>query len=218
VKIHQTINGSFQDSILERLHHHIVINMFSNEILDTRHAQILSCLGLRVSAWFIIQPIFSTFQLSSPIFSTTLWMWLGLTHPSITSLPQCVCTHPIDPMGIHFLCCAHGNECMGTHDAIHNTFVIIVWDVGLYIGQEQLHALPLARLDSFCWWIKIVFTKDAIRTVIDIVITNPLHVDLPFQFCTTQGFVISNTTQTKERSYHNQFPTNQFFPLTIELI
>ncbi len=198
MKIYQTINGSFQDSILERLHHHTVISMFSNEILDTHHAQILSCLGTRVGAWFIIRPIFSTFQLSSPIFSTTLWMWLGLAHPSITSLPQCVCTHPIDPMGIHFLCCAHGNECMGTHDAIHNTFVIIVWDVGLYMGQEQLHALPLAKLNSFCWWINIVFNKDAIRTLIDIVITNPLHVDLPPQFCTRICYFQYNSNQRKE--------------------
>jgi hypothetical protein len=44
-------------------------------------------------------------------------------------------------MGIHLLCCAHGNECMGTHDAIHNIFVPIVQDVGLYMGHEQLHAL-----------------------------------------------------------------------------
>jgi len=48
------------------------------------------------------------------------------THPSITSIPQCVCAHPINSMGIHLLRCAHGNERIGTHDAIHNTFVTIV--------------------------------------------------------------------------------------------
>jgi hypothetical protein len=83
-------------------------------------------------------------------------MWLGLTHPSITrppphspQPPKCVCTHPIDPMSVHLLCCAHGNECMGTHDAIHNTFVAIVQNVGLYVGQEQLHALSSTMFDSF---------------------------------------------------------------------
>jgi hypothetical protein len=75
-------------------------------------------------------------------------MWLGLTHPSIASLPQCVCTHTIDPMDIHLLYCAHGNECMRTHDAIHNTFVAIVQDVNLYVRQKQLHALLSAMLDS----------------------------------------------------------------------
>jgi len=52
------------------------------------------------------------FQLSSPIFYTPLHTWLKLTHPSITNIPQCVYTHPIDLMGIHLLCCVHGNECM----------------------------------------------------------------------------------------------------------
>jgi len=56
-------------------------------------------------------------------------MWLKLSHFSITSLPQCVCTHPIGPMGIHFLCYAHGNECIGTHDVVRNTFVVIAQDV-----------------------------------------------------------------------------------------
>jgi len=73
---------------------------------------------------------------------------LKLPHLSIVNLPQCVCTHPIDPMGIHLLCCAHGNECMGTHDAIHNTFATIARDVGFHMGQAQLHALPSTTHNS----------------------------------------------------------------------
>ncbi len=34
-----------------------------------------------------------------------------------------MCTHPINPMDIHFLRYAHGNEHMGTHDGIRNIFV-----------------------------------------------------------------------------------------------
>jgi hypothetical protein len=37
-------------------------------------------------------------------------------------------------MGIHLLHCAHGNERMGTHDAIHNTFAAIAQDVGFHVG------------------------------------------------------------------------------------
>jgi hypothetical protein len=33
-------------------------------------------------------------------------------------------------MGIHLLLCAHDNECTKTHDAIRDTFVAIVQDVG----------------------------------------------------------------------------------------
>jgi len=38
-----------------------------------------------------------------------------------------MCVHtPIDPMGIHLLRYTHGNEHMGTHDAIQDFFVSIV--------------------------------------------------------------------------------------------
>jgi len=50
--------------------------------------------------------------------------------------PQCVCTHPIDPMGIHLLCCAHGKECTGTHDVIYGTFAAIVRDASFHMEQE----------------------------------------------------------------------------------
>jgi hypothetical protein len=42
--------------------------------------------------------------------------------------------HPIDVTGVHFLCHVHGNEHMGTHDAIRNTFVTIAQDVGFHVG------------------------------------------------------------------------------------
>jgi len=37
-------------------------------------------------------------------------------------------------MGIHLLRCAHGNEHIGTHDAIRNTFVAIARDSGFHVG------------------------------------------------------------------------------------
>jgi hypothetical protein len=62
-----------------------------------------------------------------------------------------------------------------------------------------------------------VLTKDGIRTLIDIVITNTTWIDLLPQSCAIQGFVASDATQAKERSYHNQHPIDQFLPLTIEV-
>jgi len=47
-----------------------------------------------------------------------------------------VCTHPIDPMGIYFLRCAHGNERTWTHDVVHDIFVGIVQDANFYVEQE----------------------------------------------------------------------------------
>jgi len=45
-----------------------------------------------------------------------------------------VCAHLIDPMGIHFLHCAHSNKHIGTHDAICDTFVVIARNVDFHMG------------------------------------------------------------------------------------
>jgi hypothetical protein len=131
--------------------------------------------------------------------------------------PWCVCTHPINFMGIHVLCCTHGNECMGTHDVVHDTFAVIARDVGFYMGWEQLHAKPSTTLNSFHQQVDIVFTKNGIRTLVDIVIADPMHVDLFPQSCTTQGFATSDAAQAKKRSYYNWHLIDQFFFLAIEI-
>jgi hypothetical protein len=81
-------------------------------------------------------------------------------------------------MGIHLLHCAHGKKCIKTHDAILDTFASIAWDVGFHVGQEQLHVLPPTTFNSFRQWIDIVFTKNGIGTLLDIVIANPTQADL----------------------------------------
>jgi hypothetical protein len=134
--------------------------MLFDETSEAHRAWILSCFGLRVSVWLTTWPIFPTFQLSSPLFYTTFCMCLGL--PSIIGIPRCVCTHPINPMGIHFLCCAHGNKHIWFHDVICDTFVAIAWDVSFHMGWEQLHAFPSTTFNSFRWWINIMATKDGI--------------------------------------------------------
>jgi len=92
-----------QNSISKFLRHYTISCMLSNKILKAQHVQNLSCYSPRVSTWCTIRPTFTTFQLSSPIFSIAIWTWLGLPHPSIANILQCVCMHPIDPMGIHLL-------------------------------------------------------------------------------------------------------------------
>jgi len=59
-----------------------------------------------------------------------------ITHPLMIGIPWCVCTHPIDPMGIHLLHYVHGNECTWTHDAIRDTFAAIMQDVGFHMGWK----------------------------------------------------------------------------------
>jgi hypothetical protein len=145
-----------QDSILERLHCHTFSNMLFNGTLEAHCAWILSCFSSGVSVWLIAWPIFWAFQLFSPFFFTTLCMWIGLPHPSIVGISQCVCTHPINLMGIHFLHCVHDNERTKTHDAIHDTFVAIVqdasstWDKNNYMCFFQSHSSPLVDELTLC--------------------------------------------------------------------
>jgi hypothetical protein len=166
--------GELQDSILEHLHHHICFNMFFNKTFEAHCVQILSCSDPRVGTWFIIWLIFPAFQLSSLFFCTTFCTWFGLPHLSIAGISQCVCTHPINLMNIHLLCCAHGDECTGTHDAICNTFATITWNAGFHAWQEQLYALPSTTFNSSCRRVNIVLTKDDIYTLANVVIVRPI--------------------------------------------
>jgi hypothetical protein len=76
-------------------------------------------------------------------------------------------------MGIHLLHYVHGNECIGTHDAIHDTFATIAQDASFHMGREQLHVFPSTTFNFFRRRINIVLTKDDIHNLVDVVITNP---------------------------------------------
>jgi hypothetical protein len=184
----------FQDSILKSLHCHTFSNMFFNGTSKAHCVQILSCFGLGVGAWLIIWPIFRAFLLSSPFFSTTFHTWFGLSHPLIVGIPQCVCTHPIEPMGIHFLHCVHDNKRTRTHDIIRDTFVAIAWNDGFHMGWKQLHAFLSITFNSSCLQINIVLTKDGIHILVDIVIVDSMRTDLRPWSCATQGFVTFDVT------------------------
>jgi hypothetical protein len=62
-------------------------------------------------------------------------------------------------MGIHLLRCTHGNEHIGPHDKICDTFAAIMRDANFHVGWEQLHAFILATFNSSHQWIDIVLNK-----------------------------------------------------------
>jgi hypothetical protein len=62
-----------------------------------------------------------------------------------------------------------------------------------------------------------VLTKDNIRTLVNVVITDPTQANLFFRFCTTKGFVAFDATQTKKWNYCNEHNVDQFIPLTMEI-
>jgi hypothetical protein len=100
---------------------------------------------------------------------------------------------------------------MGTHDAVCNTFATIVRDAGFHMGWEQLHALFSTMFNSSHWQINVVFTKDDICILVDVIIANPTQAYLLPRSCATQGFVAFDAVQAKERSYCDQHLNDQFF-------
>jgi hypothetical protein len=75
--------------------------------------------------------------------------------------------------------------------------LIPTWD------KNNLHVLPFATSNSSCRQVDIVFNKDVIHTLVDVLIVDPTQVDSFFKSCATQGFATFNATQAKERGYHN---------------
>jgi hypothetical protein len=92
-----------------------------------------------------------------------------------------MCVHTSHwPYVIHFLHCAHGNEHTWTCDVICNTFDTIAQDVDFHMGWKQRHMLSSTTFNSSCWQVDIVFTKDEIHILVNIVIADPMQVALLF--------------------------------------
>jgi hypothetical protein len=106
-------------------------------------------------------------------------------------------------MGIHLLRYVHGNKLIRIDDAIHDIFVTIAQHVGLHMWWKQLHVFPSTTFNSSHQQIDIVLTRDGIHILTDVVITNPMCVDIFSRFCTTYRFATSNATQAKERNYYD---------------
>ncbi len=62
-----------------------------------------------------------------------------------------------------------------------------------------------------------MLTKDGIGTLADVVIIDPMQAYLFPWSCAIQRIVVSDVTQTKERSYHNWHLVDQFLFLAIEV-
>jgi len=68
---------------------------------------------------------FPNFSIIFPKFSHNV-LDTAQTTTSFNCRYPLMCVHTsIDPMGVHLLHYAHGNERTGTHDAIHDIFVAI---------------------------------------------------------------------------------------------
>jgi hypothetical protein len=200
------------------MHHHTFCSMLFIKIFDSHHAWILSCFSLRANISLTTWPVFLAFQLSILIFFITFQMWFGLPYPSIADIPWCMCTHPIDTMGIYLWHCAHNNKHTTTHNVVCDTFVTIVWNVVFYMGRKQLQVFPSTTFNSSCRRIDIVFTKVfGIHTLVDFVIVDLTQANLFPNLVQLKDLLSSMLFKLKKKSYHNEHPTNQFLLLIINV-
>lgn len=58
---------------------------------------------------------------------------------------------------------------------------------------------------------------DGIRTLVNVVTTNPTRLNLVSQVVTSHGVAMMVATQAKEGFYHNRHSTNMFFLIAIEV-
>jgi len=108
--------------------------------------------------------------------------------------------------------------CVCAHAHLFWLISFYLWLILVFLFTMDLHLYNTIRSDTTRHnKIDIIFTKDEICTLTDIVITHPTHMNLLPWYCTIQNKFTSNTTQIKEKRYYNWQLTNQFFLLVIEI-
>jgi len=67
---------------------------------------------------------------------------LGLSHS--------ICGQPLDPMGIHLLCCACGRERTTSHDIMQDAFASITTNASFHVAHQQNHVPLPPTFHSSC--------------------------------------------------------------------
>ncbi len=103
------------------------------------------------------------------VFSTTLRIRLGLSHPLVVGVSHCIFSQPLNPTRIHLLRCAHSGERMALHDA----FGTIVKIAKFHVSQEQSHVLPPLALQFLHCQVDIVLSINGVHMLANVVIADP---------------------------------------------
>ncbi len=114
-----------QKNISENMHEHSFFNIISGLSSNYHHAQLRSCVGLSLDAWFYACPIIPSFRMAFDIFSSPLHTKLGLFHPMVHGLFLCICGHAIDLTWIPLIITTISGYCV---DGICNLAYVIIVD------------------------------------------------------------------------------------------
>jgi hypothetical protein len=158
------------------LHDHSFTNIIFYLPSNLHWGLLKSCVELGVSIWLLTRVIILFFHLALDVLSTMLHTRLGLSHPLVLGVSHYVCNMCLDPMGIHLLCCTHGGERTTLHVVMWDAFEAIVENMRIHDLWEQTHVLP--PLQPLHLRIDIVLLVDGVCMLVDVVIANPIWVDL----------------------------------------
>jgi hypothetical protein len=132
-----------------------------------------------MKAWLSVCPIILFIHLASNIFlHDAMCTKLGLPHMLTFGLSHYIYGQPLDLMGIHLFCCAHGGEKTTSHNVIWDAFVSITKYVGFHGVREQTHILLLLTIQSSRQRVDIVLSVDGIRMLANVIIDNLTQVNL----------------------------------------
>jgi hypothetical protein len=123
-----------------------------------------------------------------------------------------MCTHPIDPMGIHFLCCFHGNEHTWTHDAISPHLCCHCVKCWFPCGMKTTTCASFNHVQLL-----LLMNWHCVHQIQHSHLSRHYHYQPNTSGFTslifaTQRFVTFDVVQAKEKSYHDQ-TSNWSIPL-----
>jgi hypothetical protein len=106
---------------------------------------------------------------------------------------------------------------MASHDVVRDAFTIIMRNARFHVLRKQTHVLLSHTLQSLRCQVNIVLSIDGVRTLANVVIIDPIRVDLASRIVLSHGIVVTVVAQAKDGFYRDRFPTNMFLLLAIEV-
>jgi hypothetical protein len=130
---------------------------------------------------------------NSPFFMLSMWLYHWQSMYPFTSMPLQKWTYN-SPQHTSKCCCS------------------IALESGAHLQKEVSHLFPRHTLQ----WLNILITKDKFQILMDVVIIDPIHIDLVQWTSTMIIHVTMMSAQEKTWSYTGRALGNDFIPLVIE--
>ncbi len=169
-----------------------------------------------MGAWLLTHPIIIFSRMVLDVFSITLCTRLGFPHPLVLKMSYCICSQPLDPMGIPLVQCVHGGERMASHGVVWNAFEVITRDEKFHVSWKHTHVLQCFALQSLHRRINIVLSIDGVRMLAYIIIIDPTSDDLVLRATFSYKVIVIVATQVKDALCHDRFLMDMFLPLVVE--